>query len=340
MLRRHALQTARFAQAHCKHRAKYSTQPLGIDKSVENNLKTETNKLSKNLNKFWTQIDLKKDSKDHSSTITLDSKPVRTPLGHNLTIPASKPTLSFLLLNEWANLPNLKIKPHSLPLTSIVARCIDLQKSLNKEVLQKATEDSELSDEIISKIGCSNREDLYPQLLRYLDTDTLLCFSPRAEFEGKLREEQDKKYLPIIAKVENFMNKKFPYMATNGVNTSENAQEKFKLQILDADLHGLRGNQQDNVTKSVAINYMDSLSLWDLVIFEKTVLSTKSFICGLLLLNNQAFDVSMNEIIRLSTMETLHQVDRWGEVEDTHDVDKRDISRNVNAASIVAYCDK
>ncbi|KAL6947272.1 hypothetical protein ACO0QE_002151 [Hanseniaspora vineae] len=340
MLRGHSLKTARFAQAYCKNRAHYSTQPLGIDKSVENNLKTETNKLSKNLNKFWTQIGLTKDSKGHSSTITLDSKPIRTPLGHNLTIPASKPTLSFLLLNEWANLPNLKIKPHSLPLTSIVARCIDLQKSLNEEVLQQASENSELSDEIISKIGCSNREDLYPQLLRYLDTDTLLCFSPRAEFEGKLRDEQDERYLPIIAKVEKFMNKNFPYLGASNVKANEATQEKFKLQILDADLHGLRGNQQDSVTKSVAINFLDSLSLWDLVIFEKTVLSTKSFICGLLLLNNQTFNVSMNEIIRLSTMETLHQVDRWGEVEDTHDVDKRDISRNVNAASIVAYSDK
>ena len=48
-------------------------------------------------------------------------------------------------------------------------------------------------------------------------------------------------------------------------------------------------------------------------------------------------ELTMEEIAQAATLETIYQVERWGEVEDTHDVDKRDIRRNVTAAAIVAY---
>ena len=158
-------------------------------------------------------------------------------------------------------------------------------------------------------------------------------FSPAKEFEGALREEQDKLYLPIIKKIEEFL----------GQYSSSDKQ--LTLQILDADVHGLRGNVQSQEVKDAAMNYMDSLSPWDLAVFEKTVLTTKSFICGILLMESMTkksthkeLVKSLDEIIRLATLETIFQVERWGEVEDTHDVDKRDIHRKISSAAIaVSY---
>lgn len=294
--------------------------PLGADHSTENNLKTETNRLSKTLSKFWEKVTIEENSE--SIALHLDSIPIRTPLGNSLELPASRKLLALMLLNEWSNLPNLSIKQHSLPLTSLVSRCIDL------EVANKPDADPEL----ISKIG-GDRERIIKDLLRYLDTDTLLVFSPSDEFEGALRKAQDEFYLPVISAVESYLTK----FSKSG--------EPVKLQILDADIHGLRGNAQAEATRQAAEAYLNTLSMWDLAVFEKTVLTCKSFICGVLLLLNKAesgvtapgLKYSMEDIARAATLETIYQIERWGEVEDTHDVDKRDIRRNINAAAIVAF---
>lgn len=308
------------SRPYFKVRTYVQAAPLGVDQSTENNLKTETNRLEKTLTKFWEKVSLE-ETPDHI-TVKLDDKPLRTPLGNSLTLHPSRKLLSVMILNEWTNLPNLAVKPHGLPLTSLVSRCIDLEMA-NKEGVDQ---------ELITKIG-GNREKITQDLLRYLDTDTLLVFSPRSELEGVLRQAQDELYSPIIVGVEKFLTK---------FNSGKN---EIKLKELDADRHGLRGNPQSEETRAAAKEYVDSLSLWDLAVFEKTVLTSKSFICGMLLLLNKThnsidipeLNVTMEDIARASTLETIHQVERWGEVEDTHDVDKRDVRRNINAAAIVAF---
>lgn len=291
--------------------------PLGVDSSIENNLKTETNRLSATGEKFWEKVSLKDDGSKY--LVQLDSKTILTPLGHPLAIDKNRSLLAMLLQNEWTNLPSLAIKTHLLPLTSLVSRCIDL------EIVNRPGGDLEAR----AKIG-GDRERMSLDLLRYLDTDTLLVFCPKLEYEGALRKAQDEVYLPIISSVERFL--------------SKYSSSPIKLKVLDADTDGLRGNKQVEETRTAAKKYLDTLSLWDLAVFEKTVLTTKSFICGVLLLQNKALDgspevlqSSMESIAQAATLEIIYQTERWGEVEDTHDVDKRDVRRNIHAAGIVAY---
>ncbi|QLL30378.1 hypothetical protein HG536_0A01950 [Torulaspora globosa] len=291
--------------------------PLGVDHSIENNLKTETNRLSKTGERFWEKVSLKDDGSQY--LVQLDSKTILTPLGHPLAVDRDRSLLAMLLQKEWTNLTSLAVKTYSLPLTSLVSRCIDL------EIVNKPGGDLESK----AKIG-GDRERISQDLLRYLDTDTVLVFCSKSEYEGALRKAQDQVYLPIISAAEEFLS-----------NYSGSA---VKLKVLDADLHGLRGNQQLEETRSAAKKYLDTLSLWDLAVFEKTVLTTKSFICGVLLLQNKAsaeslegLKSSMESIAEAATLEIIYQTDRWGEVEDTHDVDKRDVRRNIHAAAIVAY---
>lgn len=291
--------------------------PLGVDTSVENNLKTETNRLSKTGEKFWEKVSLKDNGSQY--LVQLDSKTVQTPLGHPLAVNKERSLLAMLLQKEWTNLASLSIKTHSLPLTSLVSRCIDL------EIVNSPGGDLESK----AKIG-GDREHISNDLLRYLDTDTLLVFCPKAEYEGALRKAQDEVYLPIISSVEKFL--------------SNYSQSPVKFKVLDSDTDGLRGNQQVEETRIAAKKYLDTLSLWDLAVFEKTVLTTKSFICGVLLLQNkgmtesaEGLKSSMESIAQAATLEIIYQTERWGEVEDTHDVDKRDVRRNIHAAGIVAY---
>ncbi|CCD23069.1 ATP synthase complex assembly protein ATP12 NDAI_0B00350 [Naumovozyma dairenensis CBS 421] len=305
-----------------------SIAPIKYNKSNKkpNSINVE-DKLKKGV-RFWETVTLDDKCIENKILIKLDSKPIKTPSGFDLSVDKNRPLLAYLLRQEWATLPTVSMKnTDHLPLTSLVFRCIDLETAVAKG-----------DKDLITKIN-ADRSLINEQLLRYLDTDTLLVFSPRNEFEGALRSKQDELYLPIIAKIERFL---------NGFKSSAKSCD-IKLRTLDGETDGIRGNKQNQDTKNAAINYMKSLSMWDLAIFERVVLITKSFICGILLLQNKSplitapsslrddLQISTEDIAHLATLEIFHQTERWGEVEDTHDVNKRDIRRNINAAAIVAY---
>lgn len=307
--------------SHCRSLLNSSASPLGVDNSIESNVKSETNRLAKGGKKFWKNVTLGT-TPENKIQIELDSKPIRTPLGNKLIVEGDRKLLALLLQHEWDSVSDSAVKQHSLPLTSLVSRCIDLE----------STNGVDGDAELRTKIG-GDRNAINKDLLRYLDTDTLLVFSPKAEYEGTLRKAQDKLYLPIIKSIEKYLTDNF-----------SKDHQPIKLSILDADVHGLRGNMQDAATKEAATKFLDSLSAWNLAVFEKTVLSSKSFMCGILLLVNKALQNNVKElvyttddIVEASTLETIYQTERWGEVEDTHDVNKRDIKRNINAAAVVAF---
>lgn len=144
---------------------------------VEQNTKSETNRAEKTLEKFWTKVDVKPHQDNHYA-VALDSSPIKTPKGHKLVVPSS--TVAHLLAQEWSVITSLKIKPHSLPLTSLVARAIDLKDSP------------------------SERQEVVEHLLPYLDTDTLLVFAPSDDCEGTLRLAQEDQYRPVINRAEDF----------------------------------------------------------------------------------------------------------------------------------------
>lgn len=274
---------------------------------LEDNNQTESNRLSKTLTKFWDQVKIIK-LENNTHEIQLDSKTVRTPLGHKLTVPADRQILSHLLLHEWASLSTLSIKTHSLPLTSLVSRVIDLESA-------DKTQDNEAQ----AKVG--RREDIVEDLLRYLDTDTLLVFAPRSEYEGKLRTAQEKLYRPVIEQIEKLLG------------------EGAELTWLDTEV-GLTGNKQTEKVRDLARQYLLKLDHWDLVALEKVTLSAKSLICGILVLKakSQGEEIlNLEDIANCATLEIVFQTEKWGEVEDTHDVDYQDIRRNIASAAILSF---
>ncbi|KAJ3273827.1 Kinesin-like protein kif3b [Terramyces sp. JEL0728] len=61
-----------------------------------------------------------------------------------------------------------------------------------------------------------------------------------------------------------------------------------------------------------------------LAVFEKAVTRTKSFIIGLCLLDKQ---VDADFGYKAGSLETIHQIEKWGEVEDSHDTDREEMKR-------------
>ncbi|ABN65690.2 F1-ATP synthase assembly protein, partial [Scheffersomyces stipitis CBS 6054] len=297
---------------------------LGLDKTVENNAKTDTNRLAKTLTKFWEKVDTHYDATKDLYEVQLDGKTLKTPLGFPLALPSSKKQLAYLIANEWANLPDLKIKTNMMPLTSIAARSIDLINIHEKEAGSE-------KNEMIAKVG--DLDDIKFNMLRYLDTDTCLIFTTRDEYRGTLRKRQDELYLPLIAEFEDF----FTIFA-------HNKEAEIKLEYLDCETDGIRGNKQSITTQNVVLQWLHLLPIYDLIALEKAILTSKSFLCGVTLLRSNAaqsdpklMKETVEEIVELGNMETIFQTREWGEVEDTHDVDKVDWLRNLTSAALLCH---
>lgn len=313
----------------------------GTNREMENNDLNESNRLSKTLTRFWDNVAAHHNPLSEKWDVKLDSKPLKTPLGFPLSLPLSKKQLAHLVAHEWANLPDLKVKTSAMPFTSVVARLIDLHQ-IHKEA-------ESVTPEMIAKVG--KLDDIKLSLLRYLDTDTCLIFATKKEYEGKLRAKQDQLYLPLIAETQDYFSKyaeKYhPELVPQGC--------LVKIKHLDCETQGLGGNKQDLVLQDIVYRWMSDLGIYDLIALEKTILTTKSFLCGVALLRSngsdaarhdfyqvnrigkEPFHMTIEQIVELGNLETIFQTEKWGEVEDTHDVDKVDWVRSLASAAILCY---
>lgn len=314
-----------------------SAKPLVAIGGDTNNVKSETNRLEKTMSKFWDKVTTELDPELGMYEVRLDGKLLKTPLGHKLAVPQQKKQLAQLVGHEWDSLVDMKIKPNSLPLTSMVSRAVDLTTVFLAEVVDA---------NLVSKIG--DLQDIKYNVLRYLDTDTCLIFAGLDDNEGALRSKQEELYRPLIEEYESFFT---AFARKNHLLDGE----KVKLQYLDCETDGLRGNSQPINTQNVVLQWLDQLPIYDLVALEKAILSSKSFLCGATILRSNVsdptalaqlyqvnksspeeyFSRSVEEIKELGDLETIIQTAEWGEVEDTHDVNNADWLRNLSAAALV-----
>lgn len=305
--------------------------------SGDTNIISESNRLEKTLTKFWDKVNVHGENGKYD--IRLDNKPLKTPLGNRLAVDEAKKRLAYLISHEWESMLDVKIKPSSLPLTSMAARAIDLEAVHEAE---------EVDQELVAKIG--DLTDIKYNLLQYLDTDTCLIFTTLSEYEGRLRARQEELYVPLKEEFEDYFTE---YARKNGLLPSPDY--RVHLETLDCETDGLLGKSQNLTTQNIVLHWLDQLLIADLVAFEKAVLSSKSFLCGVSILRSNAkdnkkvaefyqvnkakeedyFNKSLDEIIELGNLETIFQTNEWGEVEDTHDVDKVDWIRNLSAAALM-----
>lgn len=241
----------------------------------------------KGLKRFWEQLALK-DLENGDITITLAGKSLRTMGQHDLVLPKGKRPLAHLVKHEWEVLPNLKLKTHSVPLTSLCSRAIDIANS--PEVQTAAIND----------------------IMPYIDTDALLIFEPSDTYSGRLRAAQEAAFRPVISDAEKFWG--------------------ITLKSMDSD-HGLLGNRQEPDHKEAVRQWAYTLNPWQLASLERATLTSKSFICAAFLISGK---LTATQVVELVGLETKFQTERWGEVEDTHDVDFCDIRRHLASVALVS----
>lgn len=304
--------------------------------------KQETPSRSSPLKKrFWEHVHVKETPEGYQ--ILLDKRPVRSPTKEVITIPLSKPNLAHAVAIEWDMLNSAQeaLKTHKIPITSIVSRAHDI---LEADAAKGPDNDV--------------RTSIVTTMLRYLDTDTLLCWAPEkssvevayssgitqiAEPEtGKksLREMQMEAAKPIIAFLTSSI---WP-----GVSI-----------IPTLDPVSIIPVKQSEVTSSVISGWMSGLPAYELAALERAALATKSLLVGARLVvewseefrhlqsaagspATETFSAGTDEprfgiesAAHAANLEVSWQTGVWGEVEDTHDVEKEDVRRQLGSAVLV-----
>jgi chaperone required for assembly of F1-ATPase len=265
--------------------------------------------------RFWKNVDVEEG--EGGLQIFLDHRPVRMSNKQILTVPASKPQLATAIALEWDLLTSAQqaLKNDYVPMTSLAARAVDIE-----------TADREGRENI--------RNDILSYLLRVLATDTLLCWAPEKVLNdtlqnGKtLRQLQEEVATGIIA-----------YLQTHvwpGVEIKPTLDPESIIPV-----------EQPQMTQQVIRGWCAGLPAFELAGLERAVLASKSLLVSVRLIHEwgEAFAQArkradgrrfgIEEAAYASSLEVSWQTVQWGEVEDTHDVQKEDLKRQLGSAIIL-----
>lgn len=236
-------------------------------------------------------------------------------------LPLSKPNLAFAIALEWDSLTSSKqaTKEHLIPLTSLVCRAVDIEND----------------DASSSPSSAKIRNEITTSVLRYLDTDSLLCWAPpagqydlRNDAGESLRDVQKRTTDDIVS-----------FMTTHvwpGITLEP---------VLDGDAIFPK-KQQDGV-REVVQGWVSGLSPWEIAGLERAVLAGKSLIAAARFVTewsegpvrkpNLSGDVQfgVEEAAKTVSLEVDWQATQWGEVEDTHDVNNEDIRRQLGSVVLL-----
>lgn len=256
----------------------------------------------------------------------LDTRPIRTASKQILTLPKSKRALAASIALEWDLLVSAQqaLKNHYIPLTSLASRAVDIQAA-----------DAQGRTKI--------REDLVTMLMRYLSTDTLLCWAPEksahdptaAQTEGDetrpgLRATQIAAAEPIIAFLKAHL---FPGLDIEPILDEESIIPK----------------SQSQMTEQVIRGWLHGLPAFELAAVERGVLASKSLLVAIRLLVEWSQHFSelqrteqdghtkfgIQQAADACSVEVKWQTDLWGEVEDSHDVEKEDLARQLGSVVLL-----
>lgn len=256
----------------------------------------------------------------------LDTRPVKTASKENLTLPPSKRPLAYAIALEWDLLVSAQqaLKQHYIPLTSLTSRAMDV-----------AIADAKGEPDI--------RDSLSTVLMRYLSTDTLLCWAPERNIHDDLGLDMDKssEAKTKVSLRQTQMNVAEPiirFLTTHVFPGIEICP------VLEED--SIMPTPQPKMTQEVVKSWIAALPPFELAALERGVLATKSLLVAIRLLvewseefkhlqkgNTERFGIK--HAAEACSVEVTWQTNMWGEVEDTHDVEKEDLARQLGSVIIL-----
>jgi len=197
---------------------------------------------------------------------------------------------------------NTMLLPESKALiATLIAHEWETQETLLKPHALPLTS---LASRAIDALGQEEtRAEVRASLLEYLDTDTI-CFYQ--EEPPPLVVLQEKYWDPLL----------------NWARTT------FDVEIQKFD--SILFNSQPEATKRKFDKLLAQFDPWEMAAMERATYTTKSFIVALALVKRQ---LTADQAAETAQVEVNSQIERWGEVEDSHDVDFHDVRRQLGSAA-------
>ena len=256
--------------------------------------------------------------------VLLDKRPVRVAGRNALAIPKSKPHLAAGVALEWDLLKSASqaLKQHYIPITSLISRALDIQTADDNN-------NSELRDEIVNAA------------MKYLSTDSLLCWAPDVTTVEANVEDEDVKQVQGLRNVQ--MKIAHPIITY----LTETVWPRIELRPILRPDSILPLSQSDETNERVR-QWVAQLPSFELAGLERAFLASKSLLIAARLIvqwseaftsirngdvGEERFDIDRAAAASMS--EVAWQTERWGEVEDTHDVDKEDLRRQLGSAILL-----
>ncbi|KZT35450.1 ATP12-domain-containing protein [Sistotremastrum suecicum HHB10207 ss-3] len=197
----------------------------------------------------------------------------------------------------------LVIPPHRPILASLIASEWD---NLDKVIKSHALPMTSIASRAVDGLNDhATRSEVVKNLLNYLQTDTI-CF--HESHPPALVDLQKIHWDPIL----NWARKTYSVEIKTFETILRPSQPAASLQTFEREL--------------------SNLDTWELAALERAVYSTKSFLVAFALLKQR---LSVEEAAQASEVEVRSQIQRWGEVEDSHDVDYQDIRRLLGSVACV-----
>jgi chaperone required for assembly of F1-ATPase len=256
-------------------------------------------------------------------------------------VPLTKPNLATAMAMEWDSLTSAQqaFRTHFIPLTSLVSRAIDIADADRHSSHHSHNHPSSVRSAIVA------------MCMRILSTDTLLCWAPaRGRYDPtgaddgrvSLRDTQRAAAEAVLG----------PLLTRevwgDGVSV---------VPVLDEGDSILPRAQEKATTEAVRA-WCEGLDAWDLAGLERAVLATKSLCVGARLVAEWSEELGVlgsgsgsgaeqrrlrreeevfgvEQATEAATVEVRWQTGNWGEVDDTHDVEKEDLRRQLGSVVLL-----
>ncbi|KAI1181235.1 hypothetical protein F4777DRAFT_8177 [Nemania sp. FL0916] len=305
--------------------------------------------------RFWKHVHVRE--VEGALEVHLDTRPLRRPSSKQIVrLPPTKPLLASAVALEWDLLVSAQqaTRQHLIPLTSLVCRALDIadddnDTNLNGGVGAEARDADTAAggEEGAGGKSKGGRESLRAgiarTLLRYLDTDSLLCWAPEPrhghdapDAQGdSLRDKQRRAAEDVVA-----------FLTTRvwpGVDINP---------VLDGE--SIVPRAQPPETRQIIHGWISGLSAFELAGLERAVLAGKGLLTAVRLVaewsegfagagarsqekggNEERKVFGVEEAARIASIEVDWQIANWGEVEDTHDVEKEDLRRQLGSVVLL-----
>ena len=259
--------------------------------------------------------------------IHLDSRPIRTPSKKVLTVPHHKPHLASAIALEWDLLVSAQqaLRQHLIPLTSLVSRALEI-----------AEEDNTSPSVGVGEI----RSNIVKTVMRYLDTDSLLCWAPEPVPDPPGYETHVGRTESLRSIQKRTAEEIIGYL-------TERVWPGLKI-VPVLDEGSILPKSQPQMTRDVIQGWVSGLPAFELAGLERAVLAGKGLLGATRLLVEWSTELAylrdgvaeekkfgIEEAARTANLEVDFQTKMWGEVEDTHDVNKEDLRRQLGSVILL-----